>query len=120
MFRPEDLPVLLFTARRYEREVISRAPVSGVVLKLTDISEFTLDEAVEKYWQILLQSASIDAVALVATINNLVLDRQHDPEWHESVVNRFLRPKRPCSFGSRSKAIRIRHSALRSLGSAAC
>jgi hypothetical protein len=74
MFGPEDLPVLLFTARRYEREVISRAPVSGVVLKLTDIGEITVAEAVEKYWEILQQGASVDAVALVAMINNVMLD----------------------------------------------
>ena len=93
MFGPGDLPVLLFTARRYEREVISRAPVSGIVLKLTDVTELTLEQAIENYWQLLNLNASLDAITLVATTNNLVLDQQHNPELHAAVAERFLRPE---------------------------
>ena len=93
MFRPEDLPVALFTARRYEREVVSRAPVSGIVLKLTDVSELTFEQAVESYWQLLNRNACVDAIALVAMTNNLVLDEQHNPELHAAMAERYLRPE---------------------------
>jgi len=93
MFEAGDLPVLLFTAREYEREVVSRAPVSGIVLKLTDVTGATLVQAIESYWQILNRNASIEALALVATTNNLVLDQQYSPELHASVAERFLRPE---------------------------
>jgi hypothetical protein len=93
MYGPGDLPVLLFTARKYEREVISKAPASGVVLKLTDVTDLTLEQAVENYWQLLNQNASVDVIALVATTNNLVLDEQHNPALHEELTKRFLRPE---------------------------
>lgn len=63
MYGPGDLPVLLFTARRYQREVLSKAPASGVVLKLTDVTGLTLEQAVGNYWQILHQNASVDHCA---------------------------------------------------------
>lgn len=86
--------MLLFTAREYEREVVSRAPVSGIVLKLTDATGLTLREAIENYWQALNRSASIDAIFLVATTNNLVLDQQHSPGLHAALAERFLRQER--------------------------
>ncbi|HEX4913037.1 MAG TPA: hypothetical protein VFV51_03720 [Vicinamibacterales bacterium] len=93
MFGPEDLPVALFTARRYEREVVSGAPVSGIVLKLTDVSELTFEQAVENYWQFLNRNACVDAIALVAMTNNLVLDEQHNPELHAAMAEQYLRPE---------------------------
>ncbi|HEV7241142.1 MAG TPA: hypothetical protein VGQ36_18050 [Thermoanaerobaculia bacterium] len=73
--------------------MISKAPVSGVVLKLTDVTDLALEQAIENYWQLLNQNASIDAIALVATTNNLVLDQQHDPALHEELAKQFLRPE---------------------------
>jgi hypothetical protein len=93
MYAPGDLPVALYTARRYEREVVSRAPVSGVVLKLTDVSDLSLEQAIEKYWILLNENASVAVITLVATTNNLVLDQQHNPALHEALANRFLRPE---------------------------
>jgi hypothetical protein len=93
MFGPDDLPIPLFTARHYERQVISKAPVSGVVLKLTDVTDLTLEDAVGNFWQLLNQNASLETIALVATTNNLVLDQQHNPELHAALAKRFIRPE---------------------------
>jgi hypothetical protein len=93
VYTPGDLPVLLFTARQYEREVISRAAVSGVAVKLTDVTELTFDEAIEKYWTLLNQNTSVATIVLVATVNNLVLDRQYDRDLQEAAAERFLRPE---------------------------
>lgn len=93
MFGPNDLPIPLFTARHYERQLISKAPVSGVVLKLTDVTDLTLEDAVENFWQLLNQNASLKTIALVATTNNLVLDQQHNPELHAALAKRFIRPE---------------------------
>ncbi|HKR66066.1 MAG TPA: hypothetical protein VJZ00_20205 [Thermoanaerobaculia bacterium] len=60
-------------------------------MKLTDVTEITLEQAVENYWQYLNQNASLDVIALVATTNNLVLDQQHSPELQAALAERFLR-----------------------------
>lgn len=93
MYTPEDLRVFLYTARRYERQVISRAPISGVVVKLTDATDLEFEQAIDNYWALLKQNSSVDTIMLVAAVNDQLLDRQYDREVQDAVAERFLRPE---------------------------
>ena len=77
----------------YQRRVLSKAPVSGIVLKLSDVGELDFAIAPESYRNLLRKEASIDTLTLISAVNNLLLLRPHDTEVHRALEEMFLRPE---------------------------
>ena len=59
----------------YQRQVLSKAPVSGIVLKLSDIGKLAFDDAPDVYWNLLREQANVESLTLVSALNNLLLRR---------------------------------------------
>lgn len=77
----------------YRREIISRAPVFGIVFKLTDTGTLKAEDVAETYWRILSSAQRLDTLRRLCVANNLVLERPHDPAVHRTLEEIFLRPE---------------------------
>lgn len=77
----------------YQRQVLSKAPVSGIVLKLSDVGKLAFDDAPEVYWNLVRAQATTQNLTVVSALNNLLLLRPHDPGIHRALEELFLRPE---------------------------
>lgn len=76
----------------YRREIVSKAPVFGIVLKLTDAGELQPQDVPDRYWRLLASTDRVDTLCRLAVANNLLLERPHDPGVHRAIEEIFLRP----------------------------